>query len=377
MLGLCCYGRPTVVSLRLQIAVASAFSILAVFASPAAAIVGGTTAGSSSWPWAVQVFLVGSGGVEGFCGGTLVAPTRVVTSGSCTTSGADLVVLANSKKFGDEGAQAINVTDFERAPSWASATATDVAVLTLAEAPDPATPIALLSAEESADFPAPAAALVAGWGATDPSSSDPGLLLQQTQVTLAGCGETGVRCSEGATGPCFGDVGDPVIVQLGADTVSKDPSPENGAWRLVAIPVAGSEECDVGIYADLTEPGMRAFVEGSTDGEQPGSGGGASGPAPSSPPPAASSALPPQTKLLKAQIDARKGSASFRFKGSGNLKGFQCALASGKRKKPKFRSCRSPKSYRNLAPGSYTFKVRAVGPGGPDATPAKKRFTIG
>lgn len=363
-------------SLRLQIAVASAFGILAAFASPAGAIVNGTTAGPSSWPWAVQVILVGSGGVEGFCGGTLVQPTRVVTSGSCTTSGADLIVLANSKKLGDESAQAINVTEFERAPSWASATATDVAILTLAEAPDPATPIPLLGAEESADFPVPAAASIAGWGATDPSSSDSSDLLQQTQVTLADCGETGIRCSEGATGPCFGDVGGPAIVQLGADTVGKDPSPQNGTWRLVAVPIAGSAECDVSIYADLTQPSMRSFVEGSTDGEQPGAGGGASGPAPSPPPPAASPALPPQTKLLKAQIDAETGSASFRFKGSGNLKGFQCALASSKRKKPKFRSCRSPKSYKKLAPGTYIFQVRAVGPGGPDATPAKKRFTI-
>jgi hypothetical protein len=130
----------------------------------------------------------------------------------------------------------------------------------------------------------------------------------------------------------------------------------------------------VGIYADLTEPSMRAFVEGPADGEQPGTGGGNPAPPPSRPAP--SPATPPQTKLQKAQIDAEKGSASFSFKGSGNLKGFQCALTSSKRKKPIFRFCRSPKSYKKLAPGTYTFKVRAVGPGGPDATPTKKRFTI-
>lgn len=267
------------------------------------------------------------------------------------------------------------MTSFERAPSWAAATANDVAVLTVEEAPDPATPIGLLSTDETADLPNPAAALVAGWGATDPSAGDPSETLQQAQVTLqANCGETGLGCSETAAGPCFGDTGGPVIVQLGADTVSKDPSPENGTWRLVAIPVAGTSECDVSLYADLTQPDMRAFIEDTTGGEPP-AGGGPSGPpapSPSSPAPV----LPPQTKLLKARIDADQSSAIFRFKGSGNLSGYQCALASSRRKKPRFKPCRSPKAYRNLAPGTYTFKVRAVGPGGPDLTPAKKRFAI-
>lgn len=320
------------------------------------------------------MFLVGGGGIEGICGGTLVAPKRVVTSGSCTTSGADLYVMANTKQLADPAGTLIGVTSFERAPSWASATATDVAVLTLDEAPEPATPIGLLGTDETADLPDPAAALVAGWGTTDPSDGDPSETLQQAQVTLqVNCGEPGFGCSETAAGPCFGDTGGPVIVQLGADTVSKDPSPENGTWRLVAIPVAGTSECDVSLYADLTQPGMRAFVEGT--GEGPPDSGGPSVPSTPSPP-APGPVPPPQTKLLKARIDADQSRATFRFKGNGSLSGYQCALASNGRKKPRFKPCRSPKAYRNLAPGTYTFKVRAVGPGGPDLTPAKKRFAI-
>jgi hypothetical protein len=374
MLGLCCYGRAIVVSLRLQIAVASALSAFALLASPAAAIVNGTTAGGSSWPWAVQVLLVGPSGIDGICGGTLVQPQRVVTSGDCTTSGADLYVIANSKKLADESVPIIQVTDFERAPNWSSFSANDVAILELAAAPDPAVPIAVLGADESADFPSPVSALIAGWGATDASSGDPSETLRQGQVSLeAGCGEAGLLCSDTSTEPCFGDLGGPAIVQLGADTVSKDPNPENGTWRLVALPLGGTEDCTQIFYADLTQPAIRAFIE-DPDGEQPGTGGGNPTPLPSQPLP--SPATPPQTKLKKTQIDAGKGKASFRFKGSGDLTGFQCALASGKRTKPKFRPCRSPKTYKKLAPGTYVFKVRAVGPGGPDATPAKKQFTI-
>ena len=332
-------------------------------------------AAGSSWPWAVQVLLLSSGGeFRGLCGGTLVQPTRVVTSGSCTTTGDDIFVIANTKELADPTAPLISVTNVRLAPSWAPTTARDVATLTLSEAPDPAIPIGVLGSGEGGDFPTSAAAQVAGWGTTEPATGDPSLVLRQGQVTLTeGCGETGLRCSTTTTEPCFGDIGGPVIVQLGADTVSKDPSPENGTWRLVAIPIAGTSDCTELLYADLTQPEIRAFIEAPDEVEQP-SGGGNPAPPPS--PPAPSPIPPPQTKLKKAQIDAGKGTAGFRFKGSGNLAGFQCALASSPHKKAKFKSCRSPKRYRNLAPGNYTFQVRAIGPGGPDPTPAKKRFTI-
>ncbi|HEY6145096.1 MAG TPA: trypsin-like serine protease, partial [Solirubrobacterales bacterium] len=269
-------------SLRLQIAVASALSALAVLASPAAAVINGTTAGSSSWPWAVQVLLVGSSGIEGICGGTLVAPTRVVTAGSCTTSDAELFVIANRKKLADESGL-IEVVDFQRAPEWSSFSANDVAVLTLAEAPDPATPIELLAPDESGEFPDPSSALLAGWGATDTSPGDPSETLQQGQVTLqADCSEAGTRCSSSTVKPCNGDLGGPVIVQLGGDTVNKDPSPDNGTWRLVALPLGGPSDCSQTLYVDLTQPDIQAFIE-NPGGEQPGTGGGNPPPTPSLP----------------------------------------------------------------------------------------------
>ena len=45
-------------------------------------------------------------------------------------------------------------------------------------------------------------------------------------------------------------------------------------------------------------------------------------------------------------------------------------------KKPKFSSCKSPKSYRHLGPGRYTFEVRALNPAGHDPTPAKREFRL-
>jgi hypothetical protein len=59
------------------------------------------------------------------------------------------------------------------------------------------------------------------------------------------------------------------------------------------------------------------------------------------------------------------------FQGDRQVTGFQCALV-----KPSFSACRSPKTYKHLKPGKYTFEVRAFNAAGADPTPAKKSFTI-
>jgi hypothetical protein len=106
------------------------------------------------------------------------------------------------------------------------------------------------------------------------------------------------------------------------------------------------------------------------------------------PPPATVRPAAPGTTLKKAKIDSAKGTAAFTFSGSGAVSGFACELVrpvakatrSGKKpkpKKPSFAGCGSPKAYKNLKPGRYTFKVEATGPGGTDLTPALRKFKIG
>lgn len=82
----------------------------------------------------------------------------------------------------------------------------------------------------------------------------------------------------------------------------------------------------------------------------------------------------PNTKITRATISSTKRQATFAFKALGTAKGFQCELKHGQ--KAAFKSCRSPKTYRHLKPGKYTFEVRAGGSAGPDKTPAKKSFRI-
>lgn len=90
----------------------------------------------------------------------------------------------------------------------------------------------------------------------------------------------------------------------------------------------------------------------------------------------------PETKIDKAKIKGDK--ATIKFSATGLSTGFQCALKKPKKPKKaaaaaakvKFKTCKSPRKYTNLKPGKYKFSVRAVGPGGTDASPAKKRFKI-
>jgi uncharacterized repeat protein (TIGR02543 family) len=86
-------------------------------------------------------------------------------------------------------------------------------------------------------------------------------------------------------------------------------------------------------------------------------------------------AKPPDTKISKASVNSKKHRAAFKFKALGSATGFQCELRRP-HKKAGFKSCSSPKGYKHLKPGKYTFEVRARGVGGTDATPATKKFKI-
>ena len=84
-----------------------------------------------------------------------------------------------------------------------------------------------------------------------------------------------------------------------------------------------------------------------------------------------------KAKITKAKISSAKGRARFTFISSGGGNGFQCALLKkhktkkGKKPTPSFSACKSPKRYKNLTPGKYTFEVRALSSAG--AGPAAKR----
>jgi len=86
--------------------------------------------------------------------------------------------------------------------------------------------------------------------------------------------------------------------------------------------------------------------------------------------------------LLGARLDRSRASVTVRFRATGSSSGTRCALvraatpAAAARVTPRYSACRSPLLRSGLKAGSYVVRVRAVGPGGPDPTPATFRFTL-
>lgn len=90
--------------------------------------------------------------------------------------------------------------------------------------------------------------------------------------------------------------------------------------------------------------------------------------------------LPSNTSITSAHIKRRKGKATFSFTGA-DASGFQCELKKPRKKhhkKPKaaFSPCSSPRTYKHLKPGKYTFEVQGINSGGADPRPAITKFKI-
>lgn len=90
----------------------------------------------------------------------------------------------------------------------------------------------------------------------------------------------------------------------------------------------------------------------------------------------------PNTHVVSERVSSKDHTARFRFTATGNATGFQCALVreptrkGAKTPSPGYHECSSPKTYGHLEVGTYTFYVRARGPGGVDKTPAIFNFKL-
>jgi len=269
-------------------------------------IVNGQATTISAWPW--QVALVHSGGGSAFdrqfCGGSLIAPTIVLTAAHCVynensdtfVSPSSLNVVTGRTNLSSGSGQEIHVAQIHVLRNGSNqvlynpnASTYDVELLQLAS-PSSSTPIKLAGADEGALWSGGRTAFVTGWGSTVPSSGGypDGLRMAQVAIvpdstcqnTLGGLfSATTMVCAGGQSGrdTCDGDSGGPLVVPMAA-----------GGYRLVGDTSFGlNENCGVhaSAYGRVGADPLRSLIRNKvlqvagvdvvgSGGKPPGGGGG-------------------------------------------------------------------------------------------------------
>lgn len=199
-------------------------------------IVGGTTTQITSVPW--QVSLQAANGAH-FCGGSIVAPTWIVTAAHCVADGAPARVVAGISRVSQSATGQIrNVKRVIVFPGYTDPTAgKDAALIELATplAPDGSTVRAIrpVTAASAAALTAPGVmTTVSGWGATTEGAQTLPDQLQSVQLPIIAMAtanaaynmtlsadQLAAGVTAGGKDSCQGDSGGPLIVMDGAEPV--------------------------------------------------------------------------------------------------------------------------------------------------------------
>ncbi|WP_322726572.1 trypsin-like serine protease [Streptomyces spongiae] len=224
-------------------------------------IIGGNETTITSAPWMAQLWYYDDTQDLGFfCGGAVIAPTKILTAAHCV-DGYDwkqygAVITGTSKLPDDAGETNGTVSAVWRQwdhPSYNADTIdNDIAVLTL-PTPVKATPIKMTTSGDTASYAEGTSAKVYGWGRTSSTSDDISQTLKtatlpvQTDATCSSAfpdwfikghmvcaGKPASGSDEGTTSACNGDSGGPLVVNN----------------RVVGVVSWGVEDCvEAGAYS--------------------------------------------------------------------------------------------------------------------------------
>ncbi|MFF8287788.1 trypsin-like serine protease [Streptomyces sp. NPDC016309] len=238
-----------------------------VESAPSARIIGGQETSISTAPWMAQLHFKDSTGAGYFCGGAVIAPTKVLTAAHCVKgikwyAVGSIIVGTDQLPTGTDlhGGKAYNVSRQWHHPSYNEYTLdNDVAVLTLA-APTTVKPLPLAQPTDSALYQAGLDGKVYGWGrtsSTEPNSASQTLKVADADVVsdtncataysegfvrghmlCAGAAPTGSDATSETT--CNGDSGGPLVV----------------GGKLVGVVSWGDVDCSAqgkyGVYAKVS-----------------------------------------------------------------------------------------------------------------------------
>ncbi|MEV5320733.1 trypsin-like serine protease [Streptomyces sp. NPDC052687] len=247
-----------------------------------AMIIGGTTTTLTSAPWMAQLWYGDDRDTEDtsddvgfFCGGAVVAPTKILTAAHCVAGydwknhGSVITGTAQLPSVDDQG----NITDLHGGsrsgvrrqwhhPSYSPVTIDgDIAVLTLSYAVG-ATPIRMTTSGDTASYAAGTSAKVYGWGRISSTNDEMAPTLKtatlpvQSDTTCAAtygsgfvkghmvcAGKPATGGDSGTTTACNGDSGGPLVV----------------GGRIIGIVSWGVRDCvEKGAYSVFTK--VSAYV---------------------------------------------------------------------------------------------------------------------
>jgi secreted trypsin-like serine protease len=208
-------------------------------------IIGGSETTISTAPWMAQLHYYDDRGTSStgddlgfFCGGAVVAPTKILTAAHCV-KGYDWknngAVITGTSQLPDgndvHGGTVTGVWRQWNHPSYSATTIdNDIAVLTL-PVPVKATPIRMTTSGDTTSYQAGTSAKVYGWGRTSSTSDDISDTLKtatlpiQSDTTCSGAyggdfvkghmvcaGKPATGSDAGTTTACNGDSGGPLVV---------------------------------------------------------------------------------------------------------------------------------------------------------------------